>query len=81
MSQMGPIADSRTAAKAPLFDNLVGTGEKRWRHCQAERLGGLEVHGHLKFCRELRKRTFGSSLEQRVEHSVPLVGQGPLGRR
>ena len=28
---------------APLFDHLVGNGEQRWWHSEAERLGGLEV--------------------------------------
>src|SRR3974390_2454366 len=30
-----------------LFDHLVGGGEQRWRHGQAERLGGLEVDHQL----------------------------------
>ena len=32
---------------ASLFDHLVGAREKRWRHCEAERLGGLEVDHQL----------------------------------
>jgi hypothetical protein len=32
-----------------LLDHLVGPEEDRLRHRKAERLGGLEVHGHLKF--------------------------------
>lgn len=31
------------AAAKRLFDDLVGGGEQRWRHCEAERRGGLEV--------------------------------------
>ena len=30
-----------------LFDDLVGAGEDRWRDCQAERLGGLQVDHQL----------------------------------
>jgi len=30
-----------------LFDDLVGAGEDRWRHCKAERLRGLEVDDQL----------------------------------
>src|SRR5262245_53319753 len=29
------------------FDHLVGTGEKRWRHGKAQRLGGLEIDDQL----------------------------------
>jgi hypothetical protein len=32
---------------APLFDHLVGANEKRLRHGQAERLGGLEIDHQL----------------------------------
>jgi len=37
------------------FDHLVGDREQVRRNGKAERLGGLEVHGHLKFCRELHR--------------------------
>ena len=30
-----------------LLDDLVGVGEDRWRHGQAERLGGFEVDDQL----------------------------------
>jgi hypothetical protein len=36
-----------------LFDHLVGAKQNRWGYRKAKRLGGLEVHGHLKFCRQL----------------------------
>src|SRR6516225_6842862 len=35
------------------FDHLVGAKQDRLRHRKAERLGGLEVYGHLKLCRKL----------------------------
>src|SRR5215471_6464316 len=38
-----------------LFDHLVSTQQDRLRHRQTERLGGLEVHGHLEFCRKLHR--------------------------
>ena len=43
------------ATNALLFDHLVGAKQDRLRHHKAERLGGLEVHNHLKFCRELHR--------------------------
>src|SRR5262245_27701234 len=38
-----------------LFDHLVGAKQNRWGHGKAERLGGLEVDDHLKFCRKLHR--------------------------
>src|SRR4051812_39642545 len=43
MSVVGPEADSCSAAKALLFDHLVGAGEQRGRHIEADRACGLEV--------------------------------------
>jgi len=53
-----PKADIRTAAKKPLFDHLVGAGENRIRHGQAEGLGGLEIDDEL----EPGDNSTGSSL-------------------
>ena len=38
-----------------LFDHLVGAQRDRWGYGKAKRLGGLEVHGHLEFRRELHR--------------------------
>jgi hypothetical protein len=37
------------------LDQLVGTQPNRWGYGKTERLGGLEVHDHLKFCRQLNE--------------------------
>src|SRR5258708_37986152 len=44
-----PKPDLRAAPKEPLFDHLVGAGEQRRRHVEAERLGRLEINGELEF--------------------------------
>jgi hypothetical protein len=41
---------------ARLFDHLVGAGEQRWRHVEAERLGTLEVDNELEFSRLLNRQ-------------------------
>src|SRR6516162_4827877 len=64
MSEMAPISTEfcepqRKSLSAinrhnqHLFDHLGGAQQNRWGYREAERLGGLEVHGHLKFCRQL----------------------------
>ena len=40
-----PKADKCTAAKIALFDHFVGGHEQLVRHCEAQRLRGLEVYG------------------------------------
>src|SRR6516225_5286256 len=64
MSEMAPIptefcAPQRKSLSAinrhnrRLFDDLGGAQHNRSGYRKAERLGGLEVHGHLKLGREL----------------------------
>ena len=38
-----------------LFDHLISARHYRWRHDKAERIGGLAVHDHLKFYRQLHR--------------------------
>src|SRR5215471_19109525 len=49
----GPKADSCTAAKQSLFDNLVGTSEQRCGNCEPERFSRDQVNNQVKFCRLL----------------------------
>src|SRR5678816_2241503 len=42
-----PPAGSHQLCLAHSFDHLVGAGEQRWRHVEAERLGRLEVDHEL----------------------------------
>src|SRR5215471_20522955 len=44
---MSALGQKRTLAY--LFGNLVGAGDQLERHGEAERLGGLEIDGELKF--------------------------------
>src|SRR5260370_17367772 len=47
------------AIRGGSFDDLVGAGEDRWRHTEAERLGGLEIDHQLEFSRLLDRQVSG----------------------
>ena len=68
MDSCGPLLathfllEKQVEGRASSFDHLVGPGEQRLRHIEAERLGGLEVDGQFKFRRLLNGKIgrFGS---------------------
>ena len=43
-------------ADAFSFDHLVRAQQNRWGYGKAECRGGLAVHDHLEFCRELHRK-------------------------
>jgi hypothetical protein len=53
----GPdVANVPNSEVVPLFNHLVGTGEQRRRHVEAERLGGLEIDDQLEPSRLLDRQ-------------------------
>src|SRR6266436_3248205 len=52
------IATVRTRRQRASFDDLVGAGEDRWRHGEAEGLGGAEIDDQLE-CGRLLDRQIG----------------------
>jgi hypothetical protein len=57
-------------SKTVLFDDLVGAGEQRRRHGEAERFGSLQVDDQLKFRGLLNRKITGLfALEDAVDVS------------
>ena len=53
---IGPVrAPAMKSRLAHSFDHLVGAQQDRWGYLKTERLGGLKIHDHLKFCRKLHR--------------------------
>src|SRR6516225_4337389 len=61
-------------SKYPLFDHLVGAGEQRLRHREAERLCGLEVDRQLVLGRRLHRHV-GWFLA--LEDTIDIAGRLP----
>src|SRR5262249_27836234 len=55
-SEMGQQRTHASQQKRTLFDHLAGAQQNRWGYRKAERLRGLEVDDHLKFCRKLHRK-------------------------
>jgi hypothetical protein len=61
--------------RANLLDHLVGAGEQRWWHVEAERLGSFEVDRQLEPCRRLH-REVGRLLA--LEDAIDVAGRAPV---
>ena len=64
-----------------LFDHLGGAQQNRWGYRKAERLGDLEVDGHLKFCRELHREIARLCAAQDAIRDRPRLSLAGSGRR
>jgi hypothetical protein len=62
-----PIATDAPQQIGLLFDHLVGAGEQRRRHGEAERLGGLQVDDRLVLGRRLHRHVGGLGAAQHLD--------------
>ena len=53
---------------SPSFDHLVGAAEKRWRHAEAERLGGFQIDDQFEFGRLHYRQVGGLGAFQDLVH-------------
>src|SRR5438067_10863554 len=56
MPQVKAIINRREVNSGASFDNLVRAGEQRWRHGEAERVGGLQIDHQLELGRLLNRQ-------------------------
>jgi hypothetical protein len=67
-----------------LLDHLVGVGEQRGRHSDAERVGRLEIDNQLELGRRLHRKVRGFlALEDAIDVAgrSPVFGRGNPARR
>ena len=53
-----------------LFDDLVGTGEDRWRHRETERLGGFQIDQELELRRLINRNVARFGTVEDLVHVV-----------
>ena len=66
--RFGQFDGNQAHSVRQLFNHLVSASEQRGRHCQTERLGGLDIDCHLEFGRRLyRKLGWILALEDAID--------------